>query len=176
MDIEATESFRISNTTLDDWTKVMELFEKAKSFQKNNQVNVWGQMDEIRLKKDIENRLQYKIIQNFEILCIFTVQFTDSLIWRNRNDIPAIYLHRIVIDQKFKGQKLFEKVLNWAKRYALENNLKYIRMDTWADNSKLIGYYKSFGFEFLGNYKTGNDVNLPTQHRNQDVALMEMAV
>ncbi len=41
-------------------------------------------------------------------------------------------------------------------------------MDTWADNSKLIEYYKSFGFEFIKNYKTTNAPELPIQNRKLD--------
>jgi hypothetical protein len=58
--------------------------------------------------------------------------------------------------------------------FALQNNLKFVRMDTWADNKKIIDYYKSFGFEFIENYKTTNATELPIQNRNLNVALLEM--
>jgi len=66
--------------------------------------------------------------------------------------------------------------LNWAKQFTEENNLKFVRMDTWADNKKIIDYYKSFGFEFIENYKTINAPELPIQNRNLNVALLEMKV
>jgi hypothetical protein len=47
-------------------------------------------------------------------------------------------------------------------------------MDTWADNHKIIEYYKSFGFEFIENYKTANAIELPIQNRNLNVALLQM--
>ena len=47
-------------------------------------------------------------------------------------------------------------------------------MDTWADNTKIIAYYKSYGFKFIENYKTTNDSELPIQNRNLNVALLEM--
>ena len=65
-------------------------------------------------------------------------------------------------------------MLNWAKQFARQNNLKFVRMDTWADNEKIIDYYKLFGFEFIENYKTPNVPELPIQNRNLDVALLEM--
>jgi ribosomal protein S18 acetylase RimI-like enzyme len=83
-------------------------------------------------------------------------------------------LHRIVVNPNFKGQKQFEKVLNWAKQFAMQNNLRYVRMDTWADNKKIIDYYRSFGFEFIENYKTTNAPELPLQNRNLNVALLEL--
>jgi len=33
------------------------------------------------------------------------------------------------------------KIVNttsWAKKFARQNNLKVVRMDTWADNTKII--------------------------------------
>jgi ribosomal protein S18 acetylase RimI-like enzyme len=58
-----------------------------------------------------------------------------------------------------EGQRQFEKVLNWAKDFAGQKNLKFVRMDTWADNGKIIDYYKSFGFEFIEYYQTTDALN-----------------
>ena len=83
-------------------------------------------------------------------------------------------MHRIVVNPAFKGQKQFEKVLKWAKQFAEANKLKFVRMDTWADNSKIIDYYKSFGFRFIENYQTADVPELPVQNRNLNMALLEM--
>jgi ribosomal protein S18 acetylase RimI-like enzyme len=80
------------------------------------------------------------------------------------------------VHPNFKGQRQFEKVLNWAKHFALEKNLKFVRMDTWADNEKIIDYYKSFGFEFIEYYKTTDAPELPIQNRDLNVALLEMSI
>ncbi len=111
-----------------------------------------------------------------KILCIFSIQYNDPFIWRDRDQDDALYLHRIVVNLEFKGQKQFEKVLKWAKQFARQNGLKFVRMDTWADNKKIIHYYRSFGFEFIENYKTPNAPELPSQNRNLNVALLEMKV
>jgi hypothetical protein len=72
---------------------------------------------------------------------------------------------------------LFDQAMEsqgWCKQYALQSHLKLVRMDTWADNKKLIDYYKSFGFEFIENYKTPDSPELLFQNRNLCVALLEM--
>jgi ribosomal protein S18 acetylase RimI-like enzyme len=86
----------------------------------------------------------------------------------------AIYIHRIVVNPKFKGQKQFEKLLNWIVYFAKAKRLKYVRMDTWAENPNIIEYYKSYGFQFLESYTTPNTLELPDQHRNLKVALLEI--
>jgi ribosomal protein S18 acetylase RimI-like enzyme len=174
MPADKTENIKIVNTTREDLDTIFYLFEQVMELQGKNGYRVWDNIDKTGLEKDIEKRLQYKILRGNDILCIFSVQYNDPFIWRDRDKDDAIYLHRIVVNLKFKGQKQFEKVLNWSKEFARQNNLKFVRMDTWADNKKIIDYYKSFGFEFIENYKTGNLSGLPTQNRNLNMALLEM--
>ncbi|NOU19572.1 MAG: GNAT family N-acetyltransferase [Bacteroidales bacterium] len=174
MKTNKTDDIKIVNTTKNDWDKVIWLFEKAMEQNGKNGYKVWTEIDKYGLEKDIENQLQYKIVQNDNVLCIFSIQYNDPFIWRDKDKNDAIYLHRIVVNTAFKGQNQFEKVMNWAKQHARQNALKFIRMDTWADNEKIIDYYKSFGFEFIENYQTTNSTELPIQNRNLNVALLEM--
>lgn len=171
-----TNNIKITNTSLEDWDIIMGLFRKAIELQGKNSYKVWAEIDEVELKKDIENRRQYKILKDNNVLCVFSVQFNDPFIWGKKDQNNAIYLHRIVVNPNFKGQKQFKTVLNWAKQYALQNHLQYVRMDTWADNAKIISYYQTFGFKFIGNHQTGNEPELPLQNRNLKVALLEMDI
>jgi ribosomal protein S18 acetylase RimI-like enzyme len=171
-----TDNFKIVNTTKEDLDKILWLFEQAMDLQGKNGYKVWSGIDKIALEKDIENGLQYKIVKDNDILCIFSIQHNDPFIWRDRDRDDAVYLHRIVVNPNFKGQRQFEKVLDWAKYFAREKNLKFVRMDTWADNEKIIDYYKSFGFEFIEYYRTTDASELPIQNRNLNVALLEMVL
>lgn len=171
-----TDNVKIVNTTKGDLDKILWLFDQAMELQGKNGYKVWSGIDKIALEKDIENGLQYKVVRDDDILCIFSIQHNDPFIWRDRDQDDAIYLHRIVVNPNFKGQRQFEKVLNWTKQFARQKNLKFVRMDTWADNEKIIDYYKSFGFEFIENYKTTDAPELPIQNRNLNVALLEMVL
>lgn len=174
MNTNETDDFKITNTDESDWNAIIWLFEKVIRRQAAGVYRVWDKIDEIKLKSDIKNRLHYKIVRNDRIIGIFSVQYSDPFIWRERDKGDAVYLHRIAADPACKGEKQFAKVLNWARRHALDKNLEFIRMDTWADNTKIIDYYKSFGFEFIENYVTPDEPELPLQNRNLNVALLEM--
>jgi ribosomal protein S18 acetylase RimI-like enzyme len=174
METTNIDNVKVINTTKKDLDKVLWLFEQAMDLRIKNGYKVWTDIDKVALEKDIDNRLQYKIVKGTEILCIFSIQHSDPFIWRDRDQSDAIYLHRIVVNQNFRGQRQFEKVLNWAKQFARQKNLKFVRMDTWADNEKIIAYYKSFGFELIEYYKTPDAPELPMQNRNLNVALLEM--
>jgi dihydrofolate reductase/ribosomal protein S18 acetylase RimI-like enzyme len=171
---KSTDNYKILNTTKEDLDEVLWLFKQAMTLRGKNGYKVWSDIDKIALEKDIANGLQYKIVSGNDILCIFSIQHNDPFIWRDRDQSDAIYLHRIVVNPNFKGQRQFEKVLDWATDFARQRNLKFIRMDTWADNEKIIDYYKSFGFQFIEYYKTPNANELPIQNRNLHVALLEI--
>ncbi len=176
MEINSEQKLQISNTTLQDLDRVLWLFEEAINMQSNNGYKVWESIDKESLQQDIKKGLQYKITIDADILCIFSIQYNDPFIWRDRDKNDAIYLHRIVTNPNFKGQKLFEKVLTWAIELARKENKRFIRMDTWADNFQLIEYYKLFGFQFIENYKTTDTEELPLQNRNLNVALLELTL
>lgn len=174
MNLKETANYQIENTSTADLDFIYELFKEAIEYIKKNNYIGWTTYDKNFIKQDIDKKLQFKIIVEKDILCLFSICFTDVLIWREMEKGDAIYLHRIVVNPKFKGQKQFKKILNWVIEFAKEKGIKYIRMDTWADNSNIIEYYKSYGFQFLENYTTPNTPELPDQHRNLKVALLEM--
>lgn len=162
--------------TVADLDVVLELFKEAIRYQKENNYIGWPDMDRKFIEADIQNGLLYKVVSDHTILGIFCVCYTDQLIWRDKEKGDAIYLHRIVLNRAHSGSKIFNTVLDWAIGYARSNSLKYVRMDTWAENEKLIDYYKGYGFRFVENYTTADTTDLPVQHRNLKVALLELEV
>lgn len=174
MSFNTRHNYKIVNTSLADLDFIYSLFEEAIDYIKKKNYVGWTTYDKNFIKQDIKNKLQFKIVENNEILCVFSICFSDILIWREMEKSDAIYLHRIVVNPLFKGRKQFEKILSWTIEFAKEKELKHIRMDTWAENPIIIEYYKSYGFQILENYTTPNTPKLPAQHRNLKVALLEM--
>lgn len=166
----------ITNSDNDDLPLIYNLFENAIEFLKANNYIGWNSYDKKFIKSDIKQGLSFKLTYDNEIACIFSICYSDALIWREKEVGNAIYLHRIVLNRNFTGEKLFSKVLEWTIQLAKDKDLTYIRMDTWAANEKIIDYYKSYGFSFVENYTTPNTENLPRQHRNLNVALLELTL
>ncbi|GAA4278837.1 GNAT family N-acetyltransferase [Aquimarina mytili] len=166
-------SLEISNTQRTDAPFIYFLFEEAISYQKRNHYPVWKGYDKIAIESDIENRLQFKIMINTEIACVFSICYSDALIWRERDNGNSVYLHRVVVNPKFKGRKLFGEIVKWVKNHAKEKRLKHIRMDTWVDNPTIIKYYKGFGFKVIDYYTTPDNIELPIPQRNNFVVLLQ---
>ena len=106
----------IINTEKSDLSFIYHLFDEAIAYKKKSGYPVWREYEEKVLMKEIENKLQYKFVINEEIIYIFSVCYSDKIIWREKDKDDAVYLHRMVVNPKFKGQKLFGKVLEWTKR------------------------------------------------------------
>jgi GNAT superfamily N-acetyltransferase len=152
------------------------LFEEAIAYQRRKNYNVWKNYDKDLLRSEVRNRTQYKIVIHHKTALIFSVVYDDGLLWGEREKGDSIYLHRIVVNPEFKGHRLFGTVLDWSIHHAESRDLKFIRMDTWADNENIIKYYESFGFVFKGNRQTPHSLELPIQHRGLHVALLELAL
>lgn len=169
-------NYVIENTVAEDLPFVYWMFEEAIKYQKINNYKGWNDYDKTFLQNEVKQKLHFKVVSNNQILCIFSVCFSDPLIWREKEKGTSIYLHRVTVNPYFKGQSQFAKVLQWAIDFARNNQLESIRIDTWADNPTIIEYYKNYGFKFVENYKTADTKALPIQHRNLNVTLLEYRI
>ncbi len=164
----------ITQATINDLPVIYQLFEEAIEYQRKNNFTGWKNYDRAFLRLDVESGQLYKILSNEKICGIFSICYTDPFIWREKEKADALYLHRIVANRHVNEGPVFGLVLNWAKHLAQEKRLHFIRMDTWAENKKIIGYYKSYGFSFVEEYTTPDTPDLPLQHRDLHVALLEL--
>ncbi|HEU0136880.1 MAG TPA: GNAT family N-acetyltransferase, partial [Flavobacterium sp.] len=111
--VQDKSDYTIVNTTYDDLPKIYWMFDGAIAYQKKNNYPGWNSYDKEFLKKEIDKMLQLKIVQNENILCVFSICFSDPLIWREKDIGTSIYLHRITVNPDCKGQNQFAKVLQW---------------------------------------------------------------
>lgn len=164
----------IINTEKSDLEFIYLLFEQAIAYQKSKNYPSWPGYDKEVLNHDIEHGLQYKLVETGEIAYIFSICYTDKIIWREKDDNDAVYLHRMVVNPKYKGARNFGKVLEWLKVHCKKQNRHFVRMDTWADNKSIVDYYRSFGFTIVEYFHTPDTDQLPLQQRNNKVVLLEL--
>lgn len=163
---------KIIRTEKSDLPFVYHLFDEAILYQKRKNYPVWPGYDKTVLNNDIEDKRAFKIVINNEIACIFSIT-TDDMAWNDDGLGIAVYVHRVVVNQKFKGQRLFGVITNWLIDYAQKHQLKLVRMDTWGNNPVIIDYYKTFGFELTGFQQYPDTEDIPIQLRGNRSALLE---
>jgi ribosomal protein S18 acetylase RimI-like enzyme len=166
----------VINTDQSDVARVFTFFDASIRYQEQKGFPVWKNYDKGAILRDIENKNQYKVIIDSEPAIIFSVCYEDKVIWRAMDQGNSIYLHRIVVNPDFKGQKLFGEIMKWAIAHAKGKRLDTIRMDTWASNAVIVEYYKSFGFRVVENFTTPDTTALPVHNRNLALTLLEFKV
>ena len=102
-----------------------------------------------------------------EIACNWSITFEDKEIWGEKDDNNSIYIHRLAANPAFRGNRFIDMIVPWAKAYALSKGRKYIRLDTLGNNTRLIEYYTSAGFDFLGIFKLMNTQNLAAHYKRE---------
>ena len=170
------DHYEVRNTELSDLKQIFELFDYSILYQERHGYPVWKNYDKAIIISDIEQGNQYKVLVDSAIGIVFSVGYSDKIIWRSMDTGDSVYLHRIVVNPDCKGRKLFGVILEWAIQHAKEKGLKSIRMDTWATNPTIISYYQKFGFSFVENYTTPDRSELPVHNRNLALTLLEYEV
>jgi ribosomal protein S18 acetylase RimI-like enzyme len=163
----------VSHTEKTDIDTIFWLFDESVKYQEKHSYPNWRNYDKEAIRRDIEALRQYKVVADGKIAIVFSVAYSDRVIWRHMDQGKSIYLHRIVVNPAFKGQRLFNDILEWAVDHCKAKGFESVRMDTWADNPRIIEYYKGFGFEPVEQYTTPDTEELPEHNRRLSLQLLE---
>jgi len=80
----------IENTTAVDLSTVYQLFDLSIIYQEKKGYPVWKNYDKATLINDVNNKNQYKIIIDDQIAMIYSVCYSDKIIWRQMEKGDAI--------------------------------------------------------------------------------------
>jgi len=162
------------HATPPDFNLIFNLYDKAIEFQKTVFDKQWLGFDGDLVNREINEARLWKIVEDEGVACIFSVAYEDPVIWGPESHLAAIYIHRIVTNPEFRGRGYVAKIVGWAREHAEHNDLRYIRMDTWADNLKLKDYYIGCGFEWKGTVSPEDSPTMPAHYRGIQLGLFEL--
>jgi len=191
---------QVLNGSLEDIDTIFTLYRKAIDYQKAHGYNEWKGFERDLIVTEINEKRLWKIIIDGQIACIFSVAYSDPVIWGENASLPseggwieenqystetippsggrgAIYLHRISTNPAFKGRNMMQVIIDWSKNHIKETGRKYIRMDTWADNKNLADYYVKCGFTIVGSRQLDKDTKgLPKHYSTLSLTLFEIGL
>ncbi|MGP8216731.1 MAG: GNAT family N-acetyltransferase [Bacteroidia bacterium] len=168
---------KIVNSTEQDTDTIFGLYRLATEYQRANGYNLWKEFDPELIATEIKENRHWKIVMYGQIACIFSVIYSDPLLWGEQDNDYSIYIHRIATNPEFKGKGMMQLIIDWAKSQAKETGRKFIRMDTWADNKNLTGYYVKCGFNIVGYRQLDKDAKgLPKHYSTLSLVLFEIGV
>jgi ribosomal protein S18 acetylase RimI-like enzyme len=144
-----SQAVQITRSEISDLDIIFQLFADAIQYQEQRGFELWPLFDRKMIEKEIIEGRHWKISIGSEIACVFSVLYSDSLIWKELDKNDAVYLHRIATSKDHKGKNLIVSVRDWAIEHARQSGKRFVRMDTWGNNVNMRDYYIRHGFTFL---------------------------
>lgn len=165
---------KIENSLPADIDLIFDFYEQATAYMRERSPVSWPAFDRNMVSVETEEKRQWKMIDGDTVVCIWATTFNDPLIWEEKNNDPAVYIHRIAVNPAYRGKNFVLQIVDWAKAYAAQHRKHFIRLDTVGDNRKLIEHYTKCGFDFLGLRKLNHTDGLPAHYHNASVSLFEI--
>jgi len=167
----------IKNCLLNDTNEILSLYEAARNLQTQRKMVVWPTFEKSFIEKEINEERQWKLVIDNVIACNWAITFKDKEIWGDKDKDDSIYIHRICTNPKFRGNRYIEKIVEWAKIYALQLGKQFVRLDTLGNNTKLIEHYSLAGFNFLGMFILTETATLGRHYQDEpNCCLFEIAL
>jgi hypothetical protein len=146
----------IKNVTPLDIDKIFTLYKIASNYQKEKKtVVIWPNFNREMVEIEIAENRQFKLLINTEVACIWAITFS-------------------AVNPNFRGNNYIDKIIDWAKEFALKKDIQFIRLDTLGENLGLIKHYKNAGFNFIGLFNLKDTSNLPDHYKLAPVCLFEI--
>lgn len=103
----------------------------------------------------INNEIAGSIILNHEPETGYT-----QVIWGIEADYKdVVVIHTLVVHPKYLKNGIGKKLMDFAKRYSIEQKMKTIRLDVSIRNAPAISLYEKCGYSYVGTVDLG--LNIP---------------
>jgi ribosomal protein S18 acetylase RimI-like enzyme len=147
---------QVEKATSGNILEVMYLLQQCIEDFNKNSIYQWNHSypDHYKLKREIENNALYII--KIKGVCIGTISFDehqesalDSVEWKNGTD-RFLIIHRIAVFPTWQKKGIGRKLIEFAEKYAKENNYNSVRLDVASSSEHLIKLYESIGYTYAG--------------------------
>ncbi|MCD7893936.1 MAG: GNAT family N-acetyltransferase [Erysipelotrichaceae bacterium] len=147
----------IRNSNINDIENIMTLIHQAQAYFKDNHIDQWqdGYPDKLQIQEDIKRNNSYVLDDNKIIgTMYFAIENDENYAsingqWLTYNQ-PYAVIHRIVVDNNYKGHGLAGQLLSFAVEECLKQGINSIRIDTHQDNLSMQRFLTKNGFILCG--------------------------
>lgn len=106
------------------------------------------------LLEDIELQQIWKLEEENTIIGLIVLTEIEDLAykqvkWLTKNQ-KNLYIHRLAVHPNFQGKGYAQKLMDFAERFALQNNYNSIRLDTFSQNKRNQLFYEKRNYIKLG--------------------------
>jgi ribosomal protein S18 acetylase RimI-like enzyme len=165
---------KIEKGQLFDLEKLFQIYLNGKIDLENNGIYQWtDNYPTISIiENDLKKEVLYTLKSNEKIIGAINIseeQETEynSIKWEFDHS-KVLVIHRLVIDPKYQKKGYAQKLMDFAEKFAKENNYTSIRLDAYSQNLRVIEFYKKRNYVVRGN------VNFP--EREHEFYCMEKEI
>ena len=163
---------RIEPATPEHLDVVRAAYEHGRALQLAHTGLSWPAFTDSAILAEVGTGRLLRVMHGETLAGVFTVAYEDPIIWGEMERGRHVYLHRIARAPTFAGRGLLEEVLAWTHERCRALGRDGLRIDTWADNSALLGLYTRHGFHAVGR-RTLYDERLPAHYYGTELVLLE---
>lgn len=147
----------IRKANSNDIDVILEMTRACANYMISKGIYQWNDMypSHSAFKNDIKRDELYvlekdsKVIGSIVISTFMDKEYT-AVKWLTKNK-NNLYIHRLAIHPNHQGQGNAQKLMTYARAYAIENNYISIRLDTFSQNHRNQKFYELRGYKRLGN-------------------------
>lgn len=145
----------IRKASLNDVNNIMDIIKSTVSEMKTYNNTQWDENypQAIDFIEDVESGDLYVQDEDGQIKGFICVNYVEpieyeDLSWESKD--KAMVIHRMAVNPNYRQQGIATKLMNFAEKLALKNNVVYLKTDTYSINTKMNSLFKKCGFNLVG--------------------------
>ena len=137
-------NFKIREATLNDFDKgLLKVFIEGYRYHQNGRPDVFAKISDEDLKNDL--------IKNFDKLTTIVILDAESIVGYlsykiKKRHTGKLEVDQIVILEQYRGKGLGKKLMEEAKKIAIENGCDRIELNCWLFNENALNMYEHIGY------------------------------
>ncbi len=151
------KNYTVRIASEEDINVVITVLNEVAQWLKDKEVNQWqyllGEEATTEIIEGIKEKYTYVVLNEEEVIGTFTVSPKqndwDEHIFGKEEVFDSLYIHRLAVKRKYKGNGIGEMILKWIEEN-VQRDKKYLKLDCVGHNRTLNDFYKRSGFEYLG--------------------------
>jgi predicted amidohydrolase/GNAT superfamily N-acetyltransferase len=151
------EQLKIEKGKLSDLDQLFQIYVKGKIDLEKNGIFQWTNNYPTRsiIESDLKKDVLFVLRNDKEIIGAINISEEqepeyETINWEFDNS-KVMVIHRLVIDPKYQGKGYAKKLMDFAEKFANENNYSSIRLDAYSQNKRVIDFYKKRKYYVRGN-------------------------
>lgn len=142
------EQLTIEKGNASDLDSLFKIYKAAKETLEDNNIYQWTDNYPTRqiIGNDIESDVLYILKNNNEIIGAINISEDqeveyEAIDWQF-NEAKVLVIHRLVIHPKSQKRGYAKLLMDFAEKYAKQNNFTSIRLDAYSQNKRVVEFYK----------------------------------